>query len=611
MSCFVRIWRRQIGRLEQIVIISNFFNQLLRCTIFGLSTVTVVALTWSSLAFCGEIHDAAKAGDMAKVEALLKENPELVSSQDNHNSRMPLHLAVEEGKKDVAELLLAKGADVNARDSFGATPLHISATKDIAELLLTKGADVNAKDTEGGTTPLHKAVHHGHKDVAELLLAKGADVNARDVSGVTPLHISATKDIAELLLAKGADVHARDTGSNTPLDYSATKDIAELLLATGADVHAREKDRIYPLHRAALWGNKDVVELLLAHGADVNARANGQTPLHVAAASGRKDVAELLLATGADVNARDNDGATPLHMSATKDLAELLLAKGADINAREKDEKTPLHKAVYHGHKDVAELLLAKGANVDARAKDGKTPLRMSATKGIEELLLAHNADINAKADDGWTPFNSAAANDHQDVVELLKKNWCKYFEYPCGESSRMANAYSLSALDITILPLKERIKSDGESAYLPISIKNNSQSNISVELAPVWYGGSLSPTDLYGFICDDKNEYRFILDGKQEWRGVPLYLKAEKDEDRKKVISPGSTVNINVSLNYTGTHGNPLGPLVGEFDRDSGHYKIKSETYKMAFVLVFDVQGKSQYTVSDLYDIKIVVENK
>jgi ankyrin repeat protein len=68
----------------------------------------MVALAWSSLAFCGEIHDAAKSGDLEKVKALLKGNPNLVFSKDT-NGRTPLHCAALQGQKNVAELLRQHG----------------------------------------------------------------------------------------------------------------------------------------------------------------------------------------------------------------------------------------------------------------------------------------------------------------------------------------------------------------------------------------------------------------------------------------------------------------------------------------------------------------------
>ena len=98
-----------------------------------------------------------------------------------------IHKAVEEGNIEAVKKFLAAGIDVNAKAFItGSTPLHIAATKEVVELLIAKGADVNAKD-KYDMTPLHPAAGRGHKEVVELLIAKGADVNAKDEDGDTPL----------------------------------------------------------------------------------------------------------------------------------------------------------------------------------------------------------------------------------------------------------------------------------------------------------------------------------------------------------------------------------------------------------------------------------------
>lgn len=166
--------------------------------------MSIITLGLSIHAFCGEIHDAANAKYLAKVKALLEENPEFVSSRDD-NGQTPLHSAVVRNNKDVAALLLANKADVNAKDDTGHTPLHSAVLRyqtDLAELLLANKADINAKDNLG-MTALHTAAFTSRKDEVELLLAKGAHINDKNNNGQTPLNLavrSGQKDVAELLL---------------------------------------------------------------------------------------------------------------------------------------------------------------------------------------------------------------------------------------------------------------------------------------------------------------------------------------------------------------------------------------------------------------------------
>jgi ankyrin repeat protein len=113
-----------------------------------------------------------------------------VDSRDTANGYTPLDLAMFSfSHKDLVKLLLAKGADVNAKASVGATPLFWAVLRnqiDDVRVLLDKGADVNAADSYG-TTPLDCALQLNFDKMAAFLVDKGADVNAQDQTGHRPL----------------------------------------------------------------------------------------------------------------------------------------------------------------------------------------------------------------------------------------------------------------------------------------------------------------------------------------------------------------------------------------------------------------------------------------
>ena len=154
-----------------------------------------------------------------------------------------IHKAADDGNIEAIKQHIAAGTDVNSNYEW--TPLHAAANKETAELLIAKGADINAKDDTGGT-PLFWAALEGNEEVAELLIRQGADVNAAGPKGWTALHWAvamAQKKSVELLIGEGADVNAKDVIYGTPLDNvgrfydTATKakeaDLANLLRKHG------------------------------------------------------------------------------------------------------------------------------------------------------------------------------------------------------------------------------------------------------------------------------------------------------------------------------------------------------------------------------------------
>jgi len=240
---------------------------------------TVGILAWTSLAFCDEIHDAAVFGQLEKVKALLQNNPKLVFSRDNsggHNGVTPLHCAAMEGHKDVAELLLAYKADVNATNNSNETPLHYAAMAgrmDVAELLLAHKANVNARGNDLAWTPLHCAAKNGHNDVVELLLANGAGVDTKDNMGRTPLHWATIREVVMgrkplRKVALQEVVQTDEPGADTKhwAVVPGQTDVAELLLANRADVNATDNLGMTSLRLAEMTDFVEMVDLLRKHG---------------------------------------------------------------------------------------------------------------------------------------------------------------------------------------------------------------------------------------------------------------------------------------------------------------------------------------------------------
>lgn len=148
------------------------------------------------------IFEAAAIGDEETVAFMLEHAPDLVNTY-SYDGWSPLHLAAFFGAYEVAEVLIDKGADVNAfsRNAMVNMPIHVAAAGKrtvIVELLLQKGADPNVQQ-RGGWTPLHQAVEHFDKGMVQLLLDHGADPTIKQHQGKDAIMLAKEKQFDEIV----------------------------------------------------------------------------------------------------------------------------------------------------------------------------------------------------------------------------------------------------------------------------------------------------------------------------------------------------------------------------------------------------------------------------
>lgn len=255
-----------------------------------------------------------------------------------------LAAAIEDEQVEVVRQLIDLGADVNVRMPRESAPLMEacdSGNREIMELLLRAGADVNAKcsvsdDGDPGETPLMAAAMRGHRDMVESLLKKGARIDATTRRGRSALSIVLDAGCADL-------------------------DMVRFLLDVGCPVDGRD------LHYPILRRNLEVVRLLLGQKPDINKTYDwptylgspnkGDTPIFVAVA---QNADEMLAGTASELGKKRADRLA---------IIGRLIEAGADINARRGGKAsgwTPLMMAVAQDDKEIARRLIAAGAKEKA-----------------------------------------------------------------------------------------------------------------------------------------------------------------------------------------------------------------------------------------------------
>ncbi len=420
---------------------------------------------------------ASWGGQTEAVKALLAHKPD-VNATDK-DGRTALNYAMTANSKEIAELLLSNGATLTNRYSVlfeteGRQP-------NLTDFVLSKGADPNARDGNGDTplmraalfgdsnrvatllrfhpdltlfynngnehfTPLGLAMAYGYPDIAlmigkaalqyhtntvnfaaafgpaetlrELLATNSNSVRETNELGFTPLHSAALMgrmDAAEVLLDAGADPGAADWIGFHPLEWAACAGclplVESLAAKTGSD-HAPGNQLSLPSLVAIEGGHNDVLQFLLDHGTDPDASnpqvCHGRKALDIAAEQGNAGALRLLLDHKATLHGSESLRLAVFGTSA--ETAELLLNHGASFS-----DLGPFKEAIFHdwaygaGDPQIADLLLARHADVNAKDQDGSTPLHWAVRQGQKqavEWLLTHGADVNAKDAAGKTALD-------------------------------------------------------------------------------------------------------------------------------------------------------------------------------------------------------------
>ena len=290
---------------------------------------------------------------------------------------------IQAGNRDTALKMIAAGADVNAAQGDGTTPLHWAVYKvdaDLARALLERGAKPDVINNYG-SSPLAEAVKVGNARLVAMLLDAGSNVEVPNQEGQTAL----------MLAARAGSV-----------------EVADLLVRHGANVNTREKWRG---QTALMWAadarSPELTRFLIDHKADVNARAlandwpsqmtgeprnqyrptGGLTPLLYAARSGCTDCVQALLDAGADVNRPSPDGVTPLMVAIDNfafDTAKLLFERGANPHVWDWWGRTALYVAI-----DMNTY------NLDAYAERTAPPIATTKTTALELAGLFLDAGVN------------------------------------------------------------------------------------------------------------------------------------------------------------------------------------------------------------------------
>lgn len=415
---------------------------------------------WGVSAGGESMAEALRRRDLGRVRGLLDEEPDLVHAADRFGNR-PIHWAVMTRQPGAIDLLLERGADLEARRPDGARPIqltngdyHYRGWRDVPEdVAATPQKSLDHLRERGASVDLCTAAYVGDIDRVRTLLAEDPGLANRSDEYVTwyacsgtPLRNAAAAghlEIVRLLLESGAD-------PNLPEEHIAPfghalhaavvnrhRDIVELLLERGARPNVEVESSADTLNAAVRSGDDGMVALLCAHG------AASPVPL-LAYYDDLRTAAAVLAANPELADDRDalgnaaSEAFTRLVLRYAPDLptretvigrtptiTRLLLERGMDPSRGNWLGITPLHELAGRGDVANATLFLEHGAEVDAVDDEWRsTPLGWAARRGqaeMIELLVEHGADPRLPAEPPWArAVEWARRRGHEEIARRL-----------------------------------------------------------------------------------------------------------------------------------------------------------------------------------------------
>eukprot|EP00741_Cyanophora_paradoxa_P005286 tig00000870_g5125.t1 len=401
------------------------------------------------------------------------------------------------GNLEGVKRFLEMDVDVDSADYDGRTALHIAACDghtDIIHLLIDRGANLNAKDRYGGT-PIIDAIRHQQDEAAGLLIRLGA-VPQFDDPAMMLCTAAAAGDLGGLkrLVECGVSPSLQDYDGRSALHLAASngnRAVAEYLVGCGVDLDCVDRKRGTPLQDAVRGGHFHVAGLLADAGArmllpnEAGIMCNG-------ALDGDVESLRLLIRYSVPVNSADYDGRTALHLAAAEgqlQAVELLLHSGADANAEDERGFRPLDEAARHGQKLVALLLLEHGAELSGAPGSAQ---RRAAEARLARLLSADTARSCQKCASTSTSMKSTAraraARDGPELESDAEAHACKKEEGPGSPAEGGAPATARQAPSRSVRSMKGLSRSGSFAIGLRASIAGHA--------ASMAYGGPASSVE-------------------------------------------------------------------------------------------------------------------